>query len=52
MHKRDGVYYIGVIVTFLGIAGIAEAVTGRGSILVAASTFAVGFVCVLAGYMK
>ena len=52
MHKRDGVYYIGVIVTLLGIAGIAEAITGRGSIMIAAGTFAVGFVCVLVGYTK
>ena len=49
---RDKVYSFGVIVTFLGLAGISEAITGRGSIMVAAVIFSVGFGMVLVGYTK
>lgn len=49
---RDKVYNAGVITAFLGITGIAEAITGRGSGTVSAIFFAAGLVMCLAGYMK
>jgi len=52
MNKNDTIYKIGVIVTILGAAGIADAITGQGSFFIACCVFAVGFGCVLGGYLK
>lgn len=49
---REKVYGLGVIIAFLGISGIAEAVTGHGSGTVSALFLAAGFVMCLTGYMK
>lgn len=46
------VYYLGVITTFLALAGMAEAVTGRGSYGAAVVWFVIGFIMVLLGYVK
>lgn len=48
----DRIYYIGVVVTFLGIAGIAEAITGRGSVMASAVIMSAGIGMVLTGYIK
>ena len=50
--KMDTIYKLGVVITLLGLAGIAEAITGRGSILVSAAVFGIGFGMILKGYMK
>lgn len=49
---RDKVYNVGVIVAFLGISGIAEAITGHGSGTVSTLFFAVGLIMCLVGYVK
>ncbi|MCR4849827.1 MAG: hypothetical protein K5870_01080 [Lachnospiraceae bacterium] len=49
---RDKVYGLGVIIAFLGITGIAEAVTGQGSGTISALFLTAGFVMSLAGYIK
>lgn len=49
---RDRVYNAGVIVAFLGISGIAEAITGRGSGTVSAIFFTTGLIMCLVGYVK
>ena len=49
---RDKVYNVGVIVAFLGISGIAEAITGHGSGAVSTMFFAVGLIMCLVGYVK
>lgn len=36
-------YRFGIVVTILGLAGIAEAITGHGSIIISGAVFAVGF---------
>lgn len=45
--KNIGVF--GGILFVLGLAGIAEAVTGQGSFIVSAIVFAIGLGCSLAG---
>ena len=49
---RDKVYNAGVIIAFLGISGIAEAITGRGSGTVSAIFFTTGLIMCLTGYVK
>ena len=46
------VYYLGVIITFLSLAGLAESFTGHGSTLGALVWFVIGFGMVLTGYVK
>lgn len=46
------VYYLGVITTFLAMAGMAEAVTGHGSYGAAVIWLVIGLVMVLMGYAK
>lgn len=51
MKTRDKVYAYGVVFTLFGGAGMAEHITsGRGSFLVSAIIFSIGFACVLYGY--
>lgn len=49
---KDGVYKLGVVLTFLSIAGIAESFTGHGSTLASAILLALSFGMVLTGYIK
>lgn len=49
---RDKVYNVGVIIAFLGVSGIAEAITGHGSGMISTGFFAVGLVMCLVGYVK
>lgn len=46
------VYYLGVITTFLALAGMAEAVTGHGSYTGAVVWLVIGIAMVLTGYIK
>lgn len=46
------VYYLGVITTFLAMAGLAEAATGRGSYAGAIFWLVVGLAMVMTGYIK
>lgn len=48
----DRIYYLGVVVTFLGVAGIAEAITGHGSVMASAVIMSAGIGMVLTGYIK
>jgi hypothetical protein len=52
MKIRKYSYRIGVIVAFLGVSGIAEAITGQGSGMASAAWFAAGVVLCLFGYVK
>ena len=48
INKRYGV---GVIMTLFGCAGMAEAVTERGSFMISAIVFAIGFALILDDYV-
>lgn len=52
MRIREHIYRIGVIVAFLGVSGIAEAITGHGSGIASAAWFTVGLIMCLIGYVK
>lgn len=52
MKLRDGVYKVGVIISFLGLSGLAEAITTRGSREISILFFVVGLVMCLVGYTK
>lgn len=49
---RAIVYKVGVVIAFLGLSGIAEAITGQGSGAASNAFFAVGLIMCLAGYVK
>ena len=49
---KKQIYYLGVIITFLSLAGLAESFTGHGSSEGALIFFVVGFAMVLQGYIK
>ena len=49
---RNNIYCIGVIISFLALAGVAEAITGRGDYTISSILFGIGVVMCLAGYMK
>ena len=44
--------YLGVIITFLSLAGMAEAVTGNGNYNAAVVWFIIGFILALTGFIK
>jgi len=53
MYKKMGfVYKIGVITSFLALAGFAEAITGRGDTTISGILFGIGIVCCLTDYIK
>ena len=52
MRKYCSTDAIGGIMTIIGLAGMAEAITDHGSFMVAAIVFSVGFTMVLWGYRK
>lgn len=45
-------YNIGVIISFLALAGVAEAITGRGDYSISIGILIVGFILCLTGYAK
>ena len=45
-------YRVGVVISFLSIAGVAEAITGRGDYTISSILFGFGVALCLAGYMK
>ena len=45
-------YAIGVFLGVFGLAGMAEAITGHGSFMVAAIVFSVGFAICMVDLMK
>lgn len=49
---RNKVYNVGVIISFLALAGVAEAITGRGDYSISIGLLIVGFVMCLTGYVK
>lgn len=49
---RDKVHKLGVIVAFLGISGIAEAITGQGSGTASLIFFITGLIMCTMGYTK
>ena len=49
---KGRVYTIGVVISFLSLAGVAEAITGRGDYTISSILLAVGFIMCLAGYTK
>lgn len=53
MNKKMGIIYkIGVITSFLSLAGFAEAITGRGDTTISGIMFGVGLLCCLTEYIK
>ena len=48
----NAVYGIGVCISFLALAGVAEAITGRVDYLISSFLFGIGVVLCLAGYIK
>ena len=53
MKKKMGIAYkIGVVVSFLSVAGIAEAITGRGDGSTSTVLFIVGLLLCLIDYIK
>ena len=53
MSKKTGVCYkVGVILSFLAVSGIAEAVTGRGDIGMSVMFLVVGIVLCLTEYIR
>lgn len=49
---RNKIYNIGVVFSFLALAGVAEAITGRGDYTISIMILIVGFVMCLTGYTK
>lgn len=49
---RNKIYNIGVVISFLSLAGVAEAITGRGDYTISSILLAVGLVMCLTGYIK
>ena len=47
---KGRVYTIGVVISFLALAGVAEAITGRGDYTISSILLAVGFAMCLTGY--
>lgn len=49
---KDKIYNLGVVITFLSWAGLAESFTGHGSSEAALIFLIIGFAMVLQGYIK
>lgn len=53
MNKEMGfLYKFGAILSFLSLAGLAEAITGRGDTTISGIMFGVGLLCCLTEYIK
>ena len=48
----NALYNTGVVISFLAIAGVAEAITGRGDQNISIAFLIVGFLLCLFGYVK
>lgn len=48
----NAIYNTGVIISVLAVAGIAEAITGRGDYIISTAILGVGIIMCLAGYVK
>jgi hypothetical protein len=51
-NMREKIHSVGAVVAFLGISGIAEAITGHGSGTISTLIFAAGLVMCLTWYVK
>ncbi len=49
---KDKIYYLGVVVTFLSLAGLAESFTGHGSTGGSLIFLVIGLLMVIQGYIK
>ena len=49
---KDKIYYLGVVVTFLSLAGLAESFTGHGSTEGAIIFLIIGLLMCIQGYIK
>lgn len=49
---RAVIYRVGVVISFLAIAGVAEAITGSGDHTISYMLFGLGVVLCLVGYTK
>lgn len=49
---REVIYKVGVVISFLAIGGVAEAITGRGDQNISIAILIVGFLLCLFGYVK
>lgn len=52
MKKLGVIYKVGVILSFLAFAGIAESITGKGDTTISIILLSVGFLCCLTEYVK
>lgn len=52
MKKMGVAYKIGVVISFLAVSGIAESITGHGSMGISITLFVVGLVMCLTEYIK
>lgn len=51
--KKMGIgYKVGVILSFLAISGVAESITGHGSMGISITLFVVGLVMCLSEYLR
>lgn len=48
----NALYNTGVVISFLALAGVAEAITGRGDQHISIALLIVGFLLCLFGYIK
>ena len=46
------IYSVGVCISFLAMAGVAEAITGRGDTTISMTLFVVGVLMCLFGYVR
>ena len=47
---KKAIYYGGVVLSFLALAGVAESITGRGDRNISIVLLIIGFLCALVGY--
>ena len=47
---KKAIYYGGVVLSFLALAGVAESITGRGDRNISIALLVIGFLCALVGY--
>lgn len=52
MKKMGTLYKFGVVIAFLALSGIAEAITGHGSMGISITLFVAGLVMCLTEYIK
>jgi len=52
MKKLGVTYKVGVILSFLALAGVAESITGRGDTIISTILLSIGFLCCLKEYIR